>query len=409
MEEILVTRPRWLARYGTVLLAVVLVVLVILASWFTYPDTVTGDLTLTTVDPPRVLLAPQDFTIEEILVGSGDTVEAMQTLLVARSSATFADVASLDTKLYNARDESDAGLAAFVIPTEWNLGEIQETVFDFREKQSAYVNLRERRLDGLTTRELTRRITDRETFIRRERRRQGPLEDAAQRARTRVQRLQQRASEGIRNTEALNDQRIILQRAEDALQQSRGEVRAAAFDIELMRNQVESYRGGLPSTLTQAADELRASYDALRAAVSGWMRNHALTAPIRGSVILERGLRPESFVLRGTEIATLLPANAGNVIGRLELPVRGSGKVDIGQRVLVRFDSYPYLEYGSVEGTVTARATFERDRRLMIEVAFREPLYTTTGHRLDATPFMRGQASVVTGERSLLERFMDRF
>ncbi|MEL7160551.1 MAG: hypothetical protein AAFN92_07320, partial [Bacteroidota bacterium] len=59
MEEILATRPSWSARWGTVLLLIVVLALVTLASIYTYPDLVTGEITLTTVDPPRPLVARQ--------------------------------------------------------------------------------------------------------------------------------------------------------------------------------------------------------------------------------------------------------------------------------------------------------------------------------------------------------------
>lgn len=409
VDEILIQRPNWPARYGTVVLAVVLVGLVGLVSLYSYPDTISGELVLTTVDPPRLLRAPQDFLIEEVLVADGDTVAATQTLIVARSQATFADVASLDTRLYNLRDESDRGLAEFEIPQAWNLGEIQEAAFDFQEKQTAYRNLLERRLDGLTTRELESRIAEKERFIRRERRGQNALEDQVRRARTQVQRSVQLAADGVDNETELTERRQSLSRAEDQLQSSRSKVRAASFDIELMRNQIESYRGGLPGTLSQAADDLRTGYEALRAAVSTWMRNYALAAPVRGTVVLDRNIRPERFILRGDDIATVLPATPGDLIGQVSLPVRGSGAVEVGQRVLVRFDSYPYLEYGSVEGTVLRRAPFERQNELTVEISFTEPLRSTTGHAITPTPFMRGEAVIIMGELSLLERFLERY
>ena len=409
VEEIIGTPPAWLAKSGTIILLVIVFLLVLMTSMYTYPDVVTGKLTLTTIDPPRPLRVPQDFLIDQVLVKDNDTVAAMQVLMVRKSQAAFDDVSSLDTRLFNPTDESDQGLATFDIPDNWNLGEIQESVFEFREKQEIYKNLKSRRLDGLTTRELERRIDQQERKIRNERSRQGRLEDELQRERERLTREEQLSADGLDNGQQLTLARRQVEIAEDNLQRSRASVRASSFDIELMRNQIESYRGGLPSTLNQAADDLRNSYDALRASVSNWMQNYTLVSPVKGMVLLDREVRAERFILRGDKIATVIPANPGDIIGRIDLPVKGSGAVDVGQKVMVRFASYPYLEYGSVEGRVVRKGNLQNEGRINVEVSFPKELLTTTGNRLEASPFMEAEASIITDDKALLSRFLDRF
>ncbi|MBC6995372.1 HlyD family efflux transporter periplasmic adaptor subunit [Neolewinella lacunae] len=409
MEEILGTPPTWIARWGTVVLMVIMVLLILLASVYTYPDVVTGRLTLTTIDPPRPLRARQDFMIDRIEAKNGDSVAASQVIVVARTQADFFDVSTLDNRLFLPGDESDQGLAEFSIPDSWNLGEIKEAVYEFQEKQEIYKNLKERRLDGLTTRELQQKIVAQELTVRQERQRQGALEDELERTRERLSREEQLAADGLDNREQLNLARRNVEIAEDRLQASRTLVRTASFDIELMRNQIESYRDGVPSTLLQAASDLRNSYDALRAAVSGWMQNYTVMSPVRGMLLLNRDIRPGAFILRGDDIATIIPANPGDMIGRIRLPVRGSGSVANGQKVMVRFDSYPFLEYGSVEGRVVQKNDLQQDGFISVEVSFPKELLTTTGNRLVASPLMEGEASIITDEKPLLRRFFDRF
>ncbi len=409
MEEILGTPPTWIARWGTLVLMVIMVLLILLASVYTYPDVVTGRVTLTTIDPPRPLRARQDFMIDRIEAKNGDSVASSQVIVVAKTQADFFDVSTLDNRLFLPGDESDQGLAEFTIPDSWNLGEIKEAVYEFQEKQEIYKNLKERRLDGLTTRELQQKIVAQERAVRQERQIQGGLEDELERTRERLSREEQLATDGLDNREQLNLARRNVEIAEDRLQASRTLVRTASFDIELMRNQIESYRDGLPSTLLQAASDLRNSYDALRAAVSGWMQNYTVMSPVRGMLLLNRDIRPGAFILRGDDIATIIPANPGDMIGRIRLPVRGSGTVANGQKVMVRFDSYPFLEYGSVEGRVVQKNDLQQDGFISVEVSFPKELLTTTGNRLVASPLMEGEASIITDEKPLLRRFFDRF
>jgi hypothetical protein len=76
---------------------------------------------------------------------------------------------------------------------------------------------------------------------------------------------------------------------------------------------------------------------------------------------------------------------------------------------MVRFASYPYLEYGSVEGQVVKKGNLQSEGRINVEVGFPKELLTTTGNRLEASPFMEGEASIITDSKPLLSRFLDRF
>jgi hypothetical protein len=408
MEEIINKPPSWLTLYGTIFLIVGVLGLVLLSSYYVYPDTVGGELTLTTIDPPRPLRAPRDFTIARLLVGNEDSVRAKEVLMVARSLAKFDDVFELAERLGGNKDQSNMGLATFYIPPSWNLGEVQEAAFEFQEKQEIFKNLKDRKLDNLTSRELETRIRRQERFIREQRQLQGRIEDRLIRVRESLVREEQLQEDGVNNRAALNGARRDLEQAEDELNASRSEVRAASFDIELMRNQIANYRGGLSSTLIQAGEDLRNTYDGLKAAVAGWEDNYTIISPVDGLVLLEREIRQGRNILRGDAIGTVIPANAGGIIGRIDLPNKGSGAVREGQRVLVRFDSYPHLEYGSVEGVVINIGQLPKGDVTAVEVTFPNELLTTTGNQLKAGPLMHGEASIITESRSLLQRFFNR-
>jgi multidrug efflux pump subunit AcrA (membrane-fusion protein) len=408
VEEVIGTPPVWLAKYGTLVLLLLVVALAALASLYAYPDVVEGDLTLTTIDPPRRLQVKEDFQIDRIMVSSGDTVEMSQTLMVAKTTGTYEHISSLDTRLYYLRDESDEALAELTIPPNWNLGEIQESVYDFQEKQEVYKNLVARRLDGLTTPELRRRIAERERYIREQRQLQERLERRLEGERQRFAREQQLADDGIDNQQQLNTARRSVEITEADLQRSRSNVRAAGFDIELMRNQIESYRGGIPSTVGKAADDLRNSYSSLQGALSAWMRKYTVVSPVRGQVLFDREIQEGRYIQEADEVATVIPATNSDIIGRIDLPLRGSGKVEVGQRVMVQFDNYPYLEFGSVPGIVETKGTLPTDRKITVEVTFPDGLITTIGRRLEPSPLMHGQANIITDDETLLRRFLGR-
>jgi len=112
MQEVIGTPPGWLARYGTISLLLTVVILAFLATAYRYPAVVTGPLTLTTIDPPRPLRAPQDFRIAMVRARHKGPVEATQALVVAESEANFPDVFDLTEALNNITSLAEEDLAA---------------------------------------------------------------------------------------------------------------------------------------------------------------------------------------------------------------------------------------------------------------------------------------------------------
>jgi multidrug resistance efflux pump len=54
----------------------------------------------------------------------------------------------------------------------------------------------------------------------------------------------------------------------------------------------------------------------------------------------------------GDAVFSIIPADMGDLHARIILPFRGAGKVRPGQRVNIKLDGYPYMEYGMVVGHV---------------------------------------------------------
>lgn len=409
MEEVIGTPPNWLARYGTMFLLLVIVILAFLATAYRYPAVVVGDLTLTTIDPPRPLRAPQDFRIALVRARHKGEVKATQALVVAESEANFPDVFDLTELIGKIPSLAVEDLAKFPISPKWNLGEIQEAVVRFQEKQMEYTNLVERSLDGLTTRDLEARIRQQEQIVRRAQSKQGALEDDDVRTRASLTQAEEDFRQDRISAEELNEVRRRRNFARDQLKSNRTEVREANFEIGLLRGQIEANRSGLSGgTREQLGSELRAAFESLKSTLDAWNRNYTLVSPIDGTILLDQNVKPGAVVLKGNDVALIIPKNPGEIIGRMQLPVKGSAKIATGQRVLVRFASYPYLEFGSVEGVVSAVDDLVTKNAFAVTVTFPAGLVTTTGNELTAKPLMAGEASIVTDDKPLLWRFLDR-
>ena len=408
--EAVIGRPApWAARRGMLLLSLIVAVLLVASALYRYPTTLVGQLVLTTVDPPRRLPAPRDMTLDRVLVANRDSVLAGQTLLLAANArARLEHVLALEDQLLSVRGASPTGLLDLSISARLLLGPLRDAVNAFEQRQMGYRSLVDRRLDGYTSAELVDMIGATERQVRQLRRGQATLEDEVARARIEVDREQTLQNEGLRNADRLAAARAALVDAEEALQERLGALRSASLSIELMRNQIEASRSGRQGSSRQAAAALSDAFEQLQAAIAGWKREFTVVSPVTGIVLLQPEVKTGTYVREQQLLATVLPSDAGTTLGRVLLPVAGSSSLQEGQEVIVAFDRWPVLEYGSVRGRIASIGLVPVDDQVSLEVVFPHGLATSTGGRIEGSPLMQGTATVIVDRRRLLSRLLDR-
>ena len=144
--------------------------------------------------------------------------------------------------------------------------------------------------------------------------------------------------------------------------------------------------------------------DVWQAAVRRWEMAYCLRASASGRVQLLRQGYPNLHVTAGELFARIVPEEPGEWVGRMSLPIAGSGKVKKGQRVIVRFSNYPDQEFGIVEGRVSSVSMVPLEDNYLVEIVFRDGLTTNYGICLPARQEMKATADIVTEELRLIER-----
>ncbi|PHI18904.1 hypothetical protein CEQ90_15355 [Lewinellaceae bacterium SD302] len=409
ISEILGTTPSYLVRFGNILVLVALVVTMWVAYIYRYPDVVSSRLTLTSVEPARRLTAPRNLTVDRILVEREDSVVAGATLMVFKSPARFKHVQFLEnTLLQNGVAPTDSMLAEMDIVNSLILGEVQEDLYQFVEAREKYLVARDRRLSGLSDREINRRIRQQETAMKSEKAvRDQLMKEVVMTARN-LLRQQNLLDNGIIEQSEFDEVAETDLRTRRLLAASEGRIRDLTVNIELLDGQKEQFRSGEQTELEVASRNLRERYNLLLQAVESWKQTHLLVAPKDGIVLVNIDVREQQRFSADDELATLLPVNPQGVLGRIDLPLQGSGKVAVGDRVIIKFLNYPSEEFGSVAGVVESKSPIPSGDVIPILVGLPNGMVTNTGNRLEPVPFMRADAEIVVGEKRLLAWLFDR-
>lgn len=408
VDEIMGTPSSLLVRYGNLFLLVVAIISLFFVSRLTYPDVVTSKLTLTTVNPAERLSAPRDVTIDRILINSGDTVAGGAVLMVFRSLAEFEHVLFLEDKLLEVRNGSDSLIASLELPNSLELGEIQENLYAFEEQREAYLTIRDQRLSGLSSQELQRRIQQQQRALNSEKLQMQALEQELLIATRQLETQRNLLNNNIIDETELRDAEQNELRARRLLRSSESRLRDYQFNIDLMRNQVTSYKSNEANQVEVKSKDLWESFNLLNRAVANWKQENLLTVVDGGKVVIDIDVREQKRFTKDAILATLLPLNPEGVLGRIDLEAQGSGKVKVGQQVIIKFLNFPYEEFGVVEGVVEQKSPISGGETIPILVALPNGMVTNTGNQLDPIPFMRGDAEIIVGNKRFFSWILDK-
>ena len=167
---------------------------------------------------------------------------------------------------------------------------------------------------------------------------------------------------------------------------------------------IQSAYMSLASKDISASDYL-ASVGQLLAAIRVWEMSYGRVAPSDGKVQLLVQGAPNLYLSAGDIFARMVPEGGETWIGRALLPIQRSGKVKVGQRVIVRFTNFPDQEFGVVNGRLSSVSLVPSEDNYMVEIAFPDGLTTNYRKNLPVSYEMKATAEIVTDDVRLIERF----
>jgi multidrug efflux pump subunit AcrA (membrane-fusion protein) len=408
LDNLLGTPPAWITRFGISLVFGTLGI-VVSASWFVaYPDMVKGKVIITTQQMPVRIAARASGKIERLYVQEGDAVRKGVVLCRLESTANADDVLLLEKELSGFKIENEAQNTLINLQKQRQLGDLQAFFTAFAQSMDNWQffntkNILPTQLEDIATqiqhyRSLSTALQQQISTLQQER-------DLAERNLNRYKTLVKDGTASTMELEAKETATLQYQRQIEQLQAS-----AHTYDLQIVQLQ-----GQRANTTYTAADAratrlvaLREAHRQLLNAVSVWKNNYLLTAPFDGQASFTTPISEGQFLSGGTEVLTIVPTGAAHLIGRVELPALNAGKVQIGQRVNIKLDGYPYQEYGIVLAKVTKIGLATNKGNYPVELTFENGLTTNRHLSLPFRQELQGAAEIITKDRRLLQRLLDR-
>ncbi|MEO9869285.1 HlyD family efflux transporter periplasmic adaptor subunit [Ekhidna sp.] len=411
VQEILSHVPNWVVRWGTAVIFFVILTIII-SSWFIkYPDIITARLELTTTSPPVHLVARATGRLELIKVDK-DLVIKGEILGIIENPAKINDILVLSEFLENRKlfiYQSTLELAQLQLNTQLDLGAIQSSFLSFTsiiEEAKRHKNLAIH----------SNQRSDIEEKINYYKRLNSKIDNQVILLKSEIK-ISKEAYENdstffttyrsISKAE-MNRTKVTYLSNKRSLEALEASFIQNTIQVSELENQLnESLRDQL-----RIEDQLKSRiiehFEQLETDVQDWKQNFLITSPIEGQISFSKFWSDNQYVEQGEEVFSVVPSS-DNIIGYLSLPHKDMGKAEIGQRVNIKLDNYPYHEYGILVGEIANIASTPRDDFYQSKITLPGGLVTTYKKTLSFKQEMQGTAEVITDDKRLIERIFNQF
>ena len=409
VQEILGRPPMWMVRWGTVLVLGVILVLAYLSWMVKYPEVIRAPIVLTSGTPPIDIHAMSTGRLTQLFVRDSQQVELGDRLALLENSADWEDIQRL-MHLTDSLVNLPQGIFSLApqssLPHSLQLGSLQEAYSRFVAAWMAFQSNKVLLPFNRERNSLLESLTKQQEILK-GLQEQGP----------RIDRELTLAQKELDRKQSLLEEKVIPPIEVEAAERSVLEVEGrqdiwnnqlAELRLRIAEKQAELNRLNVqqPDAEIRLKEELYTAFDLLTSSLQDWERAYLLRAPGEGRVTLFSYWSTDQFVRKEEAIMTLVPMDSTGMLGKVQLPLKNSGKVNVGQRVVILLDNYPFQEFGSLTGSIDRISLVPQDASYTMDVTLPNGLLTSYQHSIPFRQELRGQAEIITEDLRLIERLL---
>ncbi|WP_288319098.1 HlyD family secretion protein [Xylanibacter caecicola] len=404
VQDILSRPPHSLIRTGSSVIGAIVMIMFIGCFLFKYPDKITCKATVTGTNPPTWIIAKSTGKIKELRVTDGTFIEKDGIIAVIENPASTEEVLKLDTAINKMQIIEDKEIRIGITANQ--LGDIQEYYNSFIKAVTEYNNFVRNNLYDEKIRAEEKQLKPYAEYTL-SAERQLALSSKQNRINEtnykREKKLHEKELTSTADMETAEQELISGQMSMEQMKTSLANARIQAAGI---RNNISELQIQKEQERKQAVTALQTSIESLKNAIEQWKQNYVLTSPVNGIVSYNNIWKENQNISAGDKGFSVITARQGKVIAKIKIPAKGSGKVKTGQRVNIKMDGYPYLEYGFLTGKIISVSSVPDDGTYTATVNISKSTVTSYGKNINTDGEHTGTAEIITDDLSIGERLL---
>ncbi len=405
VQEILGTPPSWIVRWGITLVFAFVCILIALSFIINYPDFVSAKVLITTKNPTEKVVARSSGQIESFFVKNGDSVTKGEELAVIKNISNYGDL-SLLMQIVDTINLVENG---FQFPMETTsaltLGDIESSYLEFEKSYLEFTLLKElfpyeSRLSGnkISLEEVRSQLSEQmeqkkilEEELNLKQIEYDRYKVLFQKGVISQQEFESKGLDFLQAKKNMNSTVISISQMREALSSANQDLRATYINKELEH--------------ARTRKNLLHSFNALKKAINDWRYQYVLSASIDGVVSFNEFWGTNQQVTEGDVVFTILPKKKSDFVGRLTIASQNAGKINVGQKVLIKLDNFPYQQFGMLIGIVeNISISPDTQGNYVVYISLKDGMKTSYNQKIDFKQEMLGTAEIITEDLSLAER-----
>ena len=409
-SEIIGTPPRWIIRWGITLVFILFAGILAGSYFIKYPRTIKAQIVISSFNPPVDLIARRDAHIDSFFVANDSRVQKGDIILMLASTANYKDITCIENHLaHTVPPDFLALIREPWVEQNYVLGEIQSVFGAFQTYCLDYRHYLESDVTGGKKRLIEQQLDHNRDYYH-WLGKQKQIKDSVflfqYRNFQRDSLLYVRKM--ITPVEYENSLRELLE-MKSTLIGNETDMATARLSGMQTQQQAEELSIEHANTIAGFRQNISQSRQDLINSIISWKEQYLLISPACGRVSFVNYWHSNQWIQVGERLVSIIPEDSEKITGRLYIPINGIGSIEKGQTVIIRLDSYPYMEYGMINGYINnISAVPDEENQYIAEVIFPEGLTTTRKMNLPLIQQMTGEGRIMTKDMRLIEYFFEK-
>ena len=211
---------------------------------------------------------------------------------------------------------------------------------------------------------------------------------------------------GLTSTSDLESTEQSLLSSNMSAEQMRSSLSNAKIQVAQIYNTISELKLQKEQERQQQETTLLSAWEGTRTAIREWKQAYLLQSPIEGTVSYNNLWKINQNITFGDKAFSVISCSREQTIGKAKIPVAGSGKVKVGQRINIQLDGYPYLEYGFLTGHISSVAPMPDENVYTATFELQDSQATSYGKKILQAGDLSGVGEIITDDLSVAERIM---
>ena len=413
VQDVLGRVPSPILKITLTVLILIVVIIFIGSIVFRYPDTVTGEVKISSSTPTQVIVAQTAGYLDELdplrdkAIQTGDIIASIQNTVNTQEAITLKKVAlRVDTAISTSIVTPEL-LSTCLSFQPKTLGSLSDAYNQWIEEVQSYLDFIQQ--DYRKTRiNLQRDLIELQSKRKEGSQKQAQIMgDRYLIAKEQFRRDSLLYTQGILSDEEYESAKALYKQAQHSIvdfSQSLISAQQGIVESEISLSDLEK---SFKEEMLQH-HRLLASYTRdLLVSISNWEKTYLLLSPISGTLNYWGNRYNHQYVQVGEPIFSVDPLETSTPHGSMTVTPNKAGKIAVGQKVLIRLSNYPDEEFGFITGEVANISTLpDKDGNYRVDILLPKNLKTSYGRNLPIQRELQGTGEIVTANYRLIERFI---